>query len=119
MKNWIVGELPGTFLPVVFGCGRVAAAAVTGARVASFQFATVWGIGIFLAIYLAAPLSGAYLNPAVSIALALLGGFPKSRIPGYIPVQASGAFIAPRFTHARLYKEPADARSAGNLPPWD
>ncbi len=43
MRNWITGELLGTFLLVFFGCGSVASAVTTGALVGVFQVAIVWG----------------------------------------------------------------------------
>ncbi len=91
---WFVGEFFGTFLLVFFGCGSVAAAVLTGAQVGIFQVAIVWGLGIATAIYLTGGLSGAHLNPAVTLALATSGGFPGKRAPGYIAVQLLGAFVA-------------------------
>src|SRR5471032_2034937 len=91
---WLVGEFFGTFLLVFFGCGSVAAAVLTGAQVGVFQVAIVWGLGIATAIYLTASLSGAHLNPAVTISLAAWGDFPKSRVPGYIATQLVAAFVA-------------------------
>jgi glycerol uptake facilitator protein len=91
---WIVGEFVGTFFLVFFGCGSVAAAVLTGAQVGIFQVAIVWGLGISTAIYLTASLSGAHLNPAVTLALATTNGFSWRRVPGYILVQCFGAFAA-------------------------
>ena len=94
LPAWVIGELAGTFLLVFFGCGSVCAAVTTGAQVGVFQVAIVWGLGIATAIYLTAALSGAHLNPAVTISLAAWGDFPGRRVPGYIVTQLAGAFLA-------------------------
>jgi glycerol uptake facilitator protein len=91
---WLVGELLGTFILVFFGCGSVATAILTGAQVGIFQVAVVWGIGIATAIYLTASLSGAHLNPAVTVAFAVWSEFPWSMVLRYICAQFAGAFIA-------------------------
>src|SRR3954469_10356820 len=94
IPGWIVGEFVGTFLLVFFGCGSVAAAVLTGAQVGIFQVAIVWGLGIATAIYLTGSVSGAHLNPAVTIALATWSGLPWSRVPRYVLAQFAGAFAA-------------------------
>lgn len=97
MRNipaWITGEFLGTFLMVFFGCGAVASAVTTGALIGVFQVAIVWGFAIATAIYLTASLSGAHLNPAVTIAMAAFGNFPKKRVLPYIATQMSGSFAA-------------------------
>ncbi|HEY3756794.1 MAG TPA: MIP/aquaporin family protein [Opitutaceae bacterium] len=94
MPAWAVGEFFGTFLLVFFGCGSVCAAVLTGAQVGVFQVAIVWGLGIATAIYLTGSLSGAHLNPAVTLALATWNGFSWRRAPGYLVSQFLGAFIA-------------------------
>jgi glycerol uptake facilitator protein len=93
-SKWITGELLGTFLLVFFGCGSVASAVTSGALVGLFQVAIVWGLAIATAIQLTGSLSGAHLNPAVTIAMAMFRGFPKARVLPYIAVQMSGAFLA-------------------------
>lgn len=91
---WLAGEFIGTFILVFFGCGSVAAAVLTGAQVGIFQVAIVWGIGVALAIHLTGDISGAHLNPAVTIGLAVWGKFPWSRVLKYAVAQFLGAFAA-------------------------
>jgi glycerol uptake facilitator protein len=99
LPAWIVGEVLGTFILVFCGCGSVCAAVTTGAQVGVFQVAIVWGLGIATAIYLTASLSGAHLNPAVTISFAVWGDFPWRRVAGYIAAQLSGAFVAAAVLH--------------------
>jgi glycerol uptake facilitator protein len=90
---WFIGELAGTFLLVVFGCGSVCASVLTGAQVGVFQVAIVWGLGIAIAIHLTGSLSGAHLNPAVTLSLAVWSTFPKKRVVPYLFSQMLGAFL--------------------------
>jgi len=91
-----LGELIGTYLLVLFGTGSVASAVMTGALVGLWQVAVVWGLGVAIAIYVAAPLSGAHLNPAVSLAFAFWRprDFPWRRFPPYAIAQLVGAVSA-------------------------
>ncbi|MES2695479.1 MAG: MIP/aquaporin family protein [Verrucomicrobiota bacterium] len=108
---WVVGEFAGTFLLVFFGCGSVATATLTGAQVGVFQVAIVWGLGIATAIYLTGSLSGAHLNPAVTLAFAASGSFAWRRAPGYIVAQFLGALAASAVLYA-LYAGPLRAFEA-------
>lgn len=92
--DWVLGEFFGTFFMVFFGCGAVAAAVLLGAQVGVFQVAIVWGLAIATAIYLTGSLSGAHLNPAVTLAMAIWSDFPKSRVLPHIGLQLLGAFVA-------------------------
>ncbi len=92
--KWFASELLGTFLLVFFGTGSVATAVALGAPVGLFQVAAVWGLGLSVAIFLTAHHSGAHLNPAITLAFAAFGGFPKGRVPGYLAAQFTGAFLA-------------------------
>jgi glycerol uptake facilitator protein len=92
--RWFTGEFFGTFLLVFFGCGSVCASVTTGAQVGVFQVAIVWGLGIATAIYLTGALSGAHLNPAVTVSLAVWSSFPKRRVLPYVAAQLCGAFVA-------------------------
>lgn len=99
IPRWFTGEFFGTFLLVFFGCGSVASAVLTGAQVGVFQVAIVWGVGIATAIYLTGALSGAHLNPAVTVSMAAWSDFPKSRVLPYLVAQLCGAFAAAAVLH--------------------
>jgi glycerol uptake facilitator protein len=103
LPAWFVGEFFGTFLLVFFGCGSVAAAVLTGAQVGIFQVAIVWGIGIATAIHLTGSLSGAHLNPALTVAFATWTDFPWARVPRYLCAQCAGAFAASVVLFAVFY----------------
>jgi MIP family channel proteins len=91
-----LAEIAGTFLLVLFGIGSVAAAVLTGAQAGLWQVAVVWGFGVALAIYATATVSGAHLNPAVSLAFAIFRrrAFPLSYMLAYWVSQLVGAFLA-------------------------
>jgi len=59
-----------------------------------------WGLATMIAIYVAGGISGAHLNPAISIMLYIYRGFPLSKIPSYITAQMVGAFLATLITFA-------------------
>jgi glycerol uptake facilitator protein len=90
----IVGELLGTFMLVLFGCGAVHTAVLTGAQSGLWQVAIVWGVAIMLAVYTVGALSGTHINPAITMALAVWGRFQWGRVLPYIVAQLVGAILA-------------------------
>ncbi len=86
-------EILGTFLLVFFGCGVVHAAVLTGAQSGLWQVGIVWGVAIMVSIYVCGGISGAHINPAMTIAFAAWGGFPLPRVLPYIASQLTGAFL--------------------------
>ena len=88
------GELLGTFILTLFGCGSVAVAVLFGEYNSIFQIGFVWGVGVTLAIYLTRHLSNAHLNPAVTLAMVLGKRMKASKIPIYLIAQFLGAFLA-------------------------
>lgn len=94
LSRQVVAEVFGTFLLIFFGCGAVHAAVLTGAQSGLWQVAIVWGVAIMLATYSIGGVSGAHINPAITLAFALWRGFPKSRVLPFIAGQVAGAMLA-------------------------
>jgi glycerol uptake facilitator protein len=89
----MAAEFFGTFVLILFGVG-VVAQVVAGQIGDHDSIAWSWGLGVTLGIYAAGRISGAHLNPAVSIALALFQGFPWRKVAPYSLAQTLGAFAA-------------------------
>ena len=89
-----MAEFLGTALLIFFGTGCVAALKVAGASFGLWEISIIWGVGVSMAIYLSAGISGAHLNPAVSIALCIFADFEKRKLPFYILAQIAGAFCS-------------------------
>ena len=104
-KSGIVGELSaeflGTMILILFGCGVVAQVVAGGALTDPAgglgnhdSIAWAWGLGVTLGVYVAARLSGAHLNPAVTLSLAAFKDFPWKKVAPYSLAQLAGAFVA-------------------------
>nr|WP_314488419.1 MIP/aquaporin family protein [uncultured Pseudomonas sp.] len=89
-----LAEFLGTALLIFFGTGCVAALKVAGASLGLWEVSIIWGVGVSMAIYLTAGVSGAHLNPAVSVALTVFADFDKRKLAFYILAQIAGAFCA-------------------------
>ncbi|MCP9234984.1 MIP/aquaporin family protein [Lewinella sp. JB7] len=90
------GELIGTAILILLGNGVVAnvlLAKTKGHDSGLIVIAFAWAIAVFTAVFITAPISGAHLNPAVTIGLALAGKFDWWLVPGYVVAQLIGAFI--------------------------
>ncbi len=91
----VAAEFLGTFVLIVFGLGVVAQFVLGGG--ANGQYLSVnlgWGLAVTMGIYVSAGISGAHLNPAVTLALALRRGFSWNKVGPYIAAQFAGAFLA-------------------------
>ena len=90
-----LAEFFGTMLLVILGDGVVAGVVLKGTKSENAGWLTVvvgWGLAVILAIYAVGSISGAHLNPAVTLAFAIAGDFPSSQVAGYILAQVFGAF---------------------------
>lgn len=94
LRGQCIAEFLGTALLIFFGTGCVAAMKLGGAELGLWEISIIWGVGVSMGVYLSAGVSGAHLNPAVSIALWLFGTFERNKVPAYILAQTAGAFCA-------------------------
>lgn len=90
-----LAEFVGTFLLIVFGGGVVAGSVLKSSKAQNSGWYTIviaWGIGVTFAIYAVGSISGAHINPAVTLGFAFVGEFPWNKVLGYITAQTLGAF---------------------------
>jgi len=88
-------ELAGTFILILFGVGVVAQVVTSGGTLGGHDsIAWAWGLGVTLGVYTAGRMSGAHLNPAVTVALAAFRGFSWKKVLPYSLAQFLGAFLA-------------------------
>ncbi|MEV6346245.1 MIP/aquaporin family protein [Actinoplanes sp. NPDC051851] len=89
----LAAEFAGTLILILFGVG-VVAQVVAGGIGDHDSIAWAWGLGVTLGVYVAARISGAHLNPAVTVALAVFKGFSWRKVLPYSIAQFLGAFVA-------------------------
>src|SRR5690242_7262591 len=89
----LAAEFAGTLILILFGVG-VVAQVVAGGIGNHDSIAWSWGLGVMLGVYVAGRISGAHLNPAVTIALAAFAGFSWRKVIPYSLAQFLGAFVA-------------------------
>jgi glycerol uptake facilitator protein len=91
-----MGEVIGTMILIVFGAGIGAGSSLKNsyAKDAGWIVITIaWGLAVTMGVFAVGSISGAHLNPAVTLALAIDGSFPWADVPGYILAQMIGAII--------------------------
>ena len=89
-------EIIGTFLLILMGCGVNANVVLEGTKGQGsgwIVITTGWAFAVFVGVLVAAPYSGAHINPAVSIGLAAAGEFPWESVPSYLAAQMIGAML--------------------------
>ena len=100
----LFSELLGTFFLVLVGAGGAVVGAQSDGAISRAAAVTAPGLMVMAIILFMGAVSGAHLNPAVSIAFAARGDFPWRRVPGYVVVQLLGATLACLFLWAVLGK---------------
>ena len=119
-----LSEFIGTFVLIAFGDGVVAMAVAalnqSGRGTQIFQasgdwliIGWGWGFAVAFAVYVAGGISGAHINPAVTLAFAVRRGFPWNKVPGYIVAQVAGAFVGAALVYA-VYKGAIDSYERAN-----
>ncbi|MBR0298720.1 MAG: aquaporin family protein, partial [Bacteroidales bacterium] len=88
-------EFIGTLLLVLLGDGVCAACSLNKSKAQGAGWVVItlgWGFAVMVGVFVAGPVSGAHLNPAVTLGLALAGSFAWASVPGYIIAQMLGGF---------------------------
>lgn len=112
-----VAELTGTALLITLGCGVVANVILDktkGNKGGLIAITFGWAVAVFTGVYASAAVSGAHLNPAVTIGLAVEGSFEWSKVPAYLLAQILGAMIG-AFLVWLAYKQHFDATQDPDL----
>jgi glycerol uptake facilitator protein len=94
--NAFLAETIGTMILILLGDGVVANVVLArskGQNSGWIVIVTGWGVAVAIAVYAVGRISGAHLNPAVTIALATIGSFPWADVPAYVVAQLLGAFL--------------------------
>jgi glycerol uptake facilitator protein len=90
----LIAELLGSLMIAIFGLGVVAQVVVGAGGLGDHDaIAWSWGLGVTFGIYVAGTVSGAHLNPAVTLAVATYKGFPWNKVGPYMIAQFLGFFI--------------------------
>src|SRR4030095_6310342 len=95
MKIYLA-EVIGTMIMIILGDGVVANVLLNkskGQNSGWMVITTAWGLAVMIAIFCVGRISGAHLNPAVTVGLASIGAFAWAQVPGYVLAQIFGAFI--------------------------
>ena len=105
--NELTAEFIGTMFLILLGNGVVANVVLTGTKGNNggwIVITTAWALAVFVGVVIAAPFSGAHLNPAVTLALAIAQKFSWAKVPGYVGAQLLGA-MAGQFLVWLMYKD--------------
>lgn len=111
-----ISEIIGTFLLILLGCGvnaNVSLQKTYGSGSGWIVITTGWAFAVYTGVVVAGPHSGAHLNPAVTIGLALAGEFSIYDVPNYIIAQFIGAMLGAFFVWL-MNKDHFDATEDGN-----
>jgi len=94
--NSFMAELVGTMLLIILGDGVVAAVVLNKTKAQNsgwIVITTGWALAVAMGVYTVGRISGAHINPAITLGLAAIGKFPWSSVPGYLAAQFLGAFL--------------------------
>jgi aquaporin Z len=94
LRKRLLAEFLGTFALIFFGTGAVIVNEIFGDNLTHLGVSMAWGLIVMVLVYSLGDLSGAHLNPAVSIGFATAGRFPRHELLPYILVQFAGAITA-------------------------
>jgi MIP family channel proteins len=110
----MAAEFLGTFVLVVFGTAVVAQVLLSNEKAGQYLSINLgWGLAVTMGMFVSAGVSGAHLNPAVTLALAVQNRFPWRKLIPYWIAQVAGAFVAAAVTYL-VYIEALSAYDLGH-----
>jgi MIP family channel proteins len=101
----MAAEFLGTFILIVFGAGVVAQVVLSGQR--NGQYLSIklgWGLAVVMGVYVAGGVSGAHINPAVTLAMAVHRSYPWRKVMPYVVAQFAGAILASAVVYVTYYE---------------
>lgn len=93
MRRVLFAEALATALLVFGGCGLMVVDGLRGGMIGHFGINAGWGLLVAALVFAFGDLSGAHINPAVTVGFAAAGRLPWARVPGYVLAQAAGACL--------------------------
>lgn len=112
------GELLGTFILVLLGDGVVSACILNKTKAQNSGWIAIvlgWGIAVTVAVYISGFMSGARLNPAVTLAMAAIGSLPWSQVVTYLVAQFLGAMLGALVLYLHYYPHWKETKDAGTI----
>lgn len=111
-----LAEFVGTLLLILLGDGVVAAVLLRESKAEDSDWIVItfgWGMAVAMAVYAVGSISGAHINPAVTVALASIGEFEWAKVPGYVIAQMLGAFTGAALVYAHYLRHFAATEDPG------
>ncbi|HEP7822612.1 TPA: aquaporin family protein [Streptococcus pyogenes] len=113
-----IGELLGTFILVLLGDGVVSACILNKTKAQNSGWIAIvlgWGIAVTVAVYISGFMSGAHLNPTVTLAMAAIGSLPWSQVVTYLVAQFLGAMLGALVLYLHYYPHWKETKDAGTI----
>ena len=111
-----VAEMIGTMILILLGDGVVAGVLLNKSKAFAGGWIVItmaWGLAVFSGVVVAGPYSGAHLNPAVTLGLAISGATPWDQVPMYLVAQFLGAFAGATLVFLHYYPHWAETEDPG------
>ncbi len=115
MVEKFLAEVLGTGTLILLGDGVVAGVLLARSKAQNSGWIVItfaWGLAVFCGVVVAGPISGAHLNPAVTLAVAMNGGIPWSEVPVYWAGEMLGAFLGGVLVFLHYYPHWAETENA-------
>jgi glycerol uptake facilitator protein len=115
MVEKFLAEVLGTGTLILLGDGVVAGVLLARSKAQNSGWIVItfaWGLAVFCGVVVAGPISGAHLNPAVTLAVAMNGGIPWSEVPVYWAGEMLGAFLGGVLVYLHYYPHWAETENA-------